>query len=212
MQPVKQQHWLAQEREAEPPSYKVQMSPAWLSGLPAKALNLQNLPPALHSLLFLLITWMRPFSWRVSFLLGRDQLMRTLIWQFSEFQKPWETLSSCLHSAKYLFLGLKLFSQPKQRQSSIWKGAKKKKSGKHVIVYDTASHLYIFFLSLCIVKLYWAILLVRSAVFEEHPLFSPGTLQRKWSTPVVQHAWWHQYYQLQGLFLYLVILPSFLVP
>lgn len=43
--------WLqhSQEHEAEPSAYKVRDSPGWLGGSPVKALNLQNLSPALHS-------------------------------------------------------------------------------------------------------------------------------------------------------------------
>lgn len=39
----------SQEHEAEPSAYKVRESSGWLSGMPVKALNCQNLSPALHS-------------------------------------------------------------------------------------------------------------------------------------------------------------------
>lgn len=76
--PVKQRCQLAQEHEAEPSAYKVWESPSWLRGLPVKAFNLQNLSPTMHSLLLIHITCVRPHSWRVSFLLGGDELMHLL--------------------------------------------------------------------------------------------------------------------------------------
>lgn len=86
------------------------LSLSCLRDVPVKAFNLQNLSPTMHSLLLIHITCVRPLSWRVSFLLGGDELMWTLTWHSSKFQKPWETLSSCSQAVKCLFTGLKLFS------------------------------------------------------------------------------------------------------
>lgn len=75
---MKQRRQLAQEHEAEPSAYKVWESLSWLRDVPVKAFNLQNLSPSMHSLLLIHITCVRPLSWRVSFLLGGDELMWTL--------------------------------------------------------------------------------------------------------------------------------------
>lgn len=133
-----------------------------------KAPNLQNLSPALYlSLKSILLEW--DHSSAGSFLLGRDQLLWMLIWHNSESHKPWETLSSCWQSVKYLLWGLKLFPQPQQGQASLQNGGN--------------MPLRTLLLSLCGVK--WRGFSGVQSLAQ--------TWQKEWSTPAVLVAWFQQH-------------------